>query len=57
MLVSFSVLMRTCVCSFRSTTFPEVQWPSYPEGFQGEHIPVWGPYVAELIEKRADGKI
>ncbi|VDB95941.1 unnamed protein product [Peniophora sp. CBMAI 1063] len=40
-----------------STTFPEVQWPSYPDGFQGESIPVYGPYVAELIEGRADGKL
>ncbi|KAH9994041.1 hypothetical protein BJV77DRAFT_1144094 [Russula vinacea] len=28
---------------------------SHPEGFQGEQIPVHGPYVAELIEDRADG--
>ena len=42
--------------SNRSTTYPEVQWPTYPEGFQGEQIPVYGPYVAELIEGRADGK-
>ncbi|KAI0035862.1 hypothetical protein K488DRAFT_30582, partial [Vararia minispora EC-137] len=40
-----------------STTYPDVNWASYPEGFQGTRIPVWGPYVAELIEKRADGKL
>jgi hypothetical protein len=40
-------------CSSRS--HPEVTNPNYPEGFQGEQIPVHGPYVAELIEDRADG--
>ncbi|KAH9961257.1 hypothetical protein BC827DRAFT_1203501 [Russula dissimulans] len=38
-----------------STTYPEVTWPNYPEGFQGSQIPVHGPYVAKLIEDRADG--
>ena len=38
-----------------STTYPEVTWPNYPEGFQGTEIPVHGPYVAKLIEDRADG--
>jgi hypothetical protein len=40
---------------FSSRSHPEVTWPNYPEGFQGEQIPVHGPYVAELIEDRADG--
>ncbi|KAI0321189.1 hypothetical protein OF83DRAFT_1237812 [Amylostereum chailletii] len=40
-----------------STTFPEVTWPNYPEGFQGNAIPVHGPYVAKLIEDRADGRL
>ena len=40
-----------------STTYPEATWPSYPEGFQGEKIPVHGPYVAKLIEDRADGNL
>jgi hypothetical protein len=38
-----------------STTYPEVTWPNYPEGFQGQQVPVHGPYVAKLIEDRADG--
>jgi len=38
-----------------STTAPEWTWPNYPEGFQGSQIPVHGPYVAKLIEDRADG--
>jgi len=38
-----------------STTYPEVTYPNYPEGFQGSQIPVYGPYVAKLIEDRADG--
>ncbi|KAI0266733.1 hypothetical protein BC834DRAFT_873254 [Gloeopeniophorella convolvens] len=40
-----------------STTYPEVTWPNYPDGFQGSQIPVHGPYVAKLIEDRADGKL
>ena len=38
-----------------STSAPEWTWPNYPEGFQGSQIPVHGPYVAKLIEDRADG--
>ncbi|KAJ7065577.1 hypothetical protein C8F01DRAFT_749559 [Mycena amicta] len=30
---------------------------AYPEGFQGEHIPVHGPTVAQLIEDRVEGRI
>ena len=40
-----------------STTYPEWTWPNYPEGFQGTQIPVHGPYIAKLIEDRADGNI
>ncbi|KAI9463734.1 hypothetical protein BJY52DRAFT_1425225 [Lactarius psammicola] len=40
-----------------STTAPERTWPNYPEGFQGPQIPVYGPYVAKLIEDRADGNL
>ncbi|KAJ7065573.1 hypothetical protein C8F01DRAFT_1126133 [Mycena amicta] len=29
---------------------------AYPEGFQGEHIPVHGPTVAQLIEDRVGGR-
>ncbi|KAI0254139.1 hypothetical protein BJV78DRAFT_1274308 [Lactifluus subvellereus] len=43
------------VWNHTSTTYPELTWPNYPEGFQGEQIPVYGPYVAKLIEDRADG--
>ncbi|KAI0298522.1 hypothetical protein BC826DRAFT_104230 [Russula brevipes] len=38
-----------------SRSEPDVTWPNYPEGFQGSQIPVHGPYVAKLIEDRADG--
>jgi hypothetical protein len=34
---------------------PKVKLPRYPEGFQGVQIPVHGPFVAKLIEDRADG--
>ena len=41
----------------RSTTYPELTLPNYPEGFQGTQIPVYGAYVAKLIEDRADGNL
>ncbi|KAB5591852.1 hypothetical protein CTheo_4717 [Ceratobasidium theobromae] len=39
------------------TAFTEPKLPSvdYPEGFQGNAIPVYGPFVAKLIEERVDG--
>jgi hypothetical protein len=40
-----------------STTHPERTLPNYPEGFQGTEIPIYGPYVAKLIEDRADGNL
>lgn|SRR5712671_5732900 len=50
------VLTRSaCRSEYSSTTYPEVTYPNYPEGFQGSQIPVYGPYVAKLIEDRADG--
>ncbi|TFY58957.1 hypothetical protein EVG20_g7963, partial [Dentipellis fragilis] len=33
---------------------PKIIFPSYPEGFQGTQIPVYGPHVAKIIEERAD---
>ncbi|KAF7365143.1 hypothetical protein MVEN_00385600 [Mycena venus] len=30
---------------------------AYPEGFQGNHIPVHGPAVAQLIEERVEGRL
>lgn len=42
-------------CSAASYPDPKVKWPNYPEGFQGEQIPVYGPSVASIIEDRADG--
>ena len=47
------IMLLRSECS--STTAPEWTWPNYPEGFQGSQIPVHGPYVAKLIEDRADG--
>jgi len=38
-----------------SRSHPDEIWPNYPEGFQGVQIPVHGPYVAKVIEDRADG--
>jgi hypothetical protein len=38
-------------------------WPNYPNGqdedggFQGNHIPVHAPYVAQLIEGRVEGTV
>jgi hypothetical protein len=49
----FALTPHRSKCS--STTYPELTWPNYPEGFQGSQIPVYGPYVAKLIEDRADG--
>jgi hypothetical protein len=43
------------ICSAASYPDPKAKWPNYPEGFQGEQIPVHGPFVAKLIEDRADG--
>ncbi|KAG9083404.1 hypothetical protein FRC06_004551 [Ceratobasidium sp. 370] len=39
------------------TAFTEPSLPrvDYPEGFQGNAIPVYGPFVAKLIEERIDG--
>ena len=33
---------------------PEV---SYPDGFQGNSIPVYGSYIAQIIEDRVDDKL
>ncbi|KAG9078831.1 hypothetical protein FS749_009101 [Ceratobasidium sp. UAMH 11750] len=38
--------------SFTEPSLPRVD---YPEGFQGNAIPVHGPFVAKLIEERIDG--
>jgi len=38
-------------------TIPNKPRVNYPEGFQGNHIPVDGPTVAKLIEDRYDGKL
>ncbi|KAF9007113.1 hypothetical protein BDQ17DRAFT_1238475 [Cyathus striatus] len=38
-------------------THPNKPDVNYPEGFQGESIPVHGPTVAQLIEDRVDGKL
>ncbi|CAE6342091.1 unnamed protein product [Rhizoctonia solani] len=39
------------------TAFTEPALPSvgYPEGFQGNEIPVHGPFIAKLIDERIDG--
>jgi len=38
-----------------STTWPDSPKVNYPQGFQGKHvIPVYGPYVAQFIERRPD---
>ena len=42
-------------CSAASYPDPEANQVNYPDGFQGEQIPVHGPAVAKLIEDRADG--
>ncbi|KAF8671765.1 hypothetical protein RHS04_08050 [Rhizoctonia solani] len=40
-----------------NTAFTEPSLPlvQYPEGFQGNEIPVHGPFIADLIEERIDG--
>ncbi|KIM42075.1 hypothetical protein M413DRAFT_71332 [Hebeloma cylindrosporum] len=38
-------------------THPEKPGVDYPEGFQGNEIPVHGPTIAKLIEDRVAGKI
>jgi hypothetical protein len=48
-------LMPLQICSAASYPDPNAKWPNYPDGFQGEQIPVHGPFVARLIEDRADG--
>ncbi|KAH7915202.1 hypothetical protein BJ138DRAFT_174726 [Hygrophoropsis aurantiaca] len=44
---------------WNDTYYTEENTPhvSYPEGFQGTSIPVYGPAVADLIEKRVAGLI
>ncbi|KAJ7065568.1 hypothetical protein C8F01DRAFT_1351456 [Mycena amicta] len=32
-------------------------WVAYPEGFQGENIPVHGPTIVQLIEDHVEGRI
>jgi hypothetical protein len=56
--VNIFLLIRTPLipnCSAVSYPDPKVRLPNYPEGFQGQQIPVHGPLVARLIEDRADG--
>lgn len=38
-------------------THPDEPKVAYPEGFQGDSIPVYGPLVAKIVEDRLDGKI
>lgn len=41
----------------RYFTGPNEPRVEYPDGFQGNEIPVFGPMVAQLIEDRVDGKL
>lgn len=41
----------------RHFTHPEKPGVNYPEGFQGNNIPVHGPTVAKLIEDRVEGAL
>jgi hypothetical protein len=41
----------------RHYTYPNEPKVSYPEGFQGDSIPVYGPAVAQLIEHRVEGRV
>ncbi|KAK0201551.1 hypothetical protein DFS33DRAFT_1265140 [Desarmillaria ectypa] len=38
-------------------TYPDEPKVDYPEGFQGNEIPVYGPTIARIIEDRVDGKL
>ncbi|KDR78102.1 hypothetical protein GALMADRAFT_138246 [Galerina marginata CBS 339.88] len=38
-------------------TYPNKPNVDYPDGFQGNEIPVYGPGIAQLIEERIAGKI
>lgn len=38
-------------------TYPDEPRVEYPEGFQGNEIPVYGPTIAQIIEDRVDGKL
>ncbi|TFK33086.1 hypothetical protein BDQ12DRAFT_448647 [Crucibulum laeve] len=38
-------------------TYPNKPEVNYPEGFQGNEIPVYAPTIIQLIEDRVDGKI
>ena len=42
---------------FRYYTYPNEPRVDYPEGFQGNSIPVYGPNVVQIIEDRVEGKI
>ena len=50
---SYETLMVYCV---RYYTYPNEPGVDYPEGFQGNSIPVDGPAVARLIEEHVDRK-
>ncbi|KAF9241650.1 hypothetical protein BU15DRAFT_44807 [Melanogaster broomeanus] len=39
------------------TTDRQTLYPSYPDGFQGPSIPVYGPNVVSIIEKRVAGEL
>lgn len=41
----------------RYFTSPHLPPVDYPEGFQGEQIPVYGPTVAKLIADRIEGRL
>jgi len=41
----------------RYFTAPNEPKVSYPPGFQGRNIPVYGPTVAQLIEDRLEGRL
>jgi hypothetical protein len=51
--IIFCQLMLTCTSYY---TYPNEPGVDYPEGFQGNSIPVDGPTVARLIEDHVDRK-
>ena len=54
--LSFSFKVLDCYIH-RHRAYADKPEVSYPDGFQGNSIPVYGPYISQIIEDRVDGKL
>ena len=56
-LLSICSLWAQLSSIFRHHVYPDIPEVGYPEGFQGNAIPVSGPYIVQLLEDRVAGKL